>query len=75
MIASQRVNISCERVNQTEEGATLSDGELEALEYATAEQDYHGGTFVVAAMSSYVSVQSSRYIRVKISVRVARAFS
>ena len=42
MIASQRVNIATERVDQIEEGATLSDDELEALECAIAEQDYHG---------------------------------
>lgn len=75
MIASQRVNIATERVDQIEEGATLSDDELEALEYAIAEQDYQSGIFIVAAMLSFVSVQYSRFMKVKTLVRAERALS
>ena len=42
MIASQIVGVSAERIDEIEEGATLSDDELEALSIAIAEQDYHG---------------------------------
>ena len=42
MIASQMEGISPDRLDEIEEGATLNDDELEALQYAIAEDDYHG---------------------------------
>ena len=42
MIEAQLADISTERLDEIEEGATLHADELEALQYAIAEDDYHG---------------------------------
>ena len=42
MIEAQMAGISTERVDEIEAGATLNDDEIEALQYAIAEDDYHG---------------------------------